>query len=238
MSLIQFTENYDDLSTDRGYQFKFHCDRCRNGVMSSFKASVMGTAAGLFRAAGDMFGGAFSNAGNSAYDIQRAVGGQGHDQALRAAVEEVKPEFRQCRRCSKWVCQNCWNAKRGMCFTCAPDVQAELAAAQVEETIEQIKTGVKNVNFTKDMDLAGEAVANCPQCGARVQGKFCTECGAQMAPKVKCPQCGASADSNVKFCPECGSPMKAPAKPKCPACQKEYERAPKFCEDCGTKMPA
>ena len=27
MPLIQFTENYEDLSTDRGYQFKFLCDR-------------------------------------------------------------------------------------------------------------------------------------------------------------------------------------------------------------------
>jgi predicted amidophosphoribosyltransferase len=238
MSLIQFTENYEDLSTDRGYQFRFHCDRCHNGVMSSFQASIAGTAAGLFRAAGDVFGGVFSSAGNSAYDIQRAVGGKGHDQALRAAVDEVKPEFRQCRRCSKWVCQNCWNQKRGMCFNCAPDVQAELAAAQVEETIDQIKTGVKNVNFTKDLDLAGETVAICPQCGARVQGKFCAECGAQMAPKVKCPQCGAGADSDVKFCPECGGAMRAPAKPKCPGCGKEYEKAPKFCEDCGTRMPA
>jgi predicted amidophosphoribosyltransferase len=125
-----------------------------------------------------------------------------------------------------------------MCFNCAPDVQAELAAAQVEETIDQIKTGVKNVNFTKDIDLAGEAVATCAKCGARVQGKFCTECGAQMAPKVKCPQCGAGADSDVKFCPECGGAMRAPAKPKCPGCGKEYEKAPKFCEDCGTRMPA
>src|SRR5690349_5643763 len=145
MSLIQFTENYEDLSTDRGYQFKFLCDRCHNGVMSNFQASVMGTAAGLFRAAGDMFGGVFSNASSSAYDIQRAVGGKGHDDALRAAVTEVKPVFRQCRRCSKWVCESCWNVKRGMCFNCAPDVQAELAAAQVAETVNQIQEGVKNV---------------------------------------------------------------------------------------------
>lgn len=25
--------------------------------------------------------------------------------------------------------------------------------------------------------------------------------------KVKCPNCGALADENVKFCPECGGPM-------------------------------
>jgi hypothetical protein len=32
-SLIQFVANYDDLSTDKGFQFKFHCDKCRNGYM-------------------------------------------------------------------------------------------------------------------------------------------------------------------------------------------------------------
>jgi len=235
MSLIQFTENYDDLSTDRGYQFKFFCDRCRNGVMSTFQASVMGTAAGLFRAAGDLFGGVLSNAGSSAYEIQRAVGGKGHDEALQKAVEEVKPVFRHCRRCSKWVCESCWNAKRGMCYECAPDVQAELAAAQVAETVSQIQEGVKNVNFTKDLDLAGETVATCPKCGARLSGKFCVECGAQMAPKSRCPGCSASVDQGVKFCPNCGSPMK-PAKPKCSKCGKEYDAAPKFCAECGNRM--
>ena len=44
MGLIQFVQNYDDLSTDRGYQFKFYCDRCGNGHMSRFEASVVGTA--------------------------------------------------------------------------------------------------------------------------------------------------------------------------------------------------
>lgn len=34
--MIQFVANYDDLSTDKGFQFKFHCDRCRNGYLSRF----------------------------------------------------------------------------------------------------------------------------------------------------------------------------------------------------------
>ena len=39
MSAIQFVENYQDLSTDRGYQFRFHCDRCGNGYLSTFEGS-------------------------------------------------------------------------------------------------------------------------------------------------------------------------------------------------------
>src|SRR5687767_2578648 len=99
MGLIQFVRNYDDLSTDRGFQFKFHCDKCGNGYMSHFETSVIGTAGGLLRAAGDIFGGILGSAGNSAYEIQRAVGGTAHDSALKAAVEEVKPNFTQCVRC-------------------------------------------------------------------------------------------------------------------------------------------
>ena len=45
--MIKFTANYDDLSTDRGYQFKFHCDKCGNGYMSRFQPSLTGTAGGV-----------------------------------------------------------------------------------------------------------------------------------------------------------------------------------------------
>src|SRR5947209_4141395 len=139
MSFIQFTENYEDLSTDNGYQFKFFCDRCRNGYMSSFQPSVLGAAGGLLRAAGSIFGGAFGSAAAGSYEVQKAVGGKGHDEALKKAVEEVKAMFKQCKRCGKWVCpENCWNAQRGLCNECAPDVQMELAAAQNAATVEQI----------------------------------------------------------------------------------------------------
>src|SRR5215471_9951256 len=103
MALIQFVHNYDDLSTDRGYQFKFHCDKCGNGYMSSFQPSVVGTAGSLLRVAGDIFGGWMSSAGNSTYELQRAVGGKAHDSALSTAVQEGKKYFRQCTRCGKWV---------------------------------------------------------------------------------------------------------------------------------------
>ena len=43
MGLIQFVQNFQDLSTDRGYQFKFNCDKCGNGYMTEFRASVLGT---------------------------------------------------------------------------------------------------------------------------------------------------------------------------------------------------
>jgi rRNA maturation endonuclease Nob1 len=134
------------------------------------------------------------------------------------------------------VCpENCWNAQRGLCNDCAPDVQIELASAQVAATVEQINVKVRELNMTKELDLAGTAVGTCPKCGSKASGKFCPNCGTTLAPKVACGSCGAQVDPGVKFCPECGKPIKA-AKPKCPGCGKEFDTAPKFCDDCGTKM--
>ena len=74
MGMIQFVNNYDDLSTDKGYQFKFHCDKCGNGYMSRYQPSLTGAGGSLLSAAGDIFGGWLRSAGNSAHEIQRAVG--------------------------------------------------------------------------------------------------------------------------------------------------------------------
>ncbi len=49
MAHNEFTDNYDDLSTESGYQFKFICENCGNGYMSSWKASKSGMATGLLR---------------------------------------------------------------------------------------------------------------------------------------------------------------------------------------------
>ncbi len=46
MALIRFTANYQDLSTDRGFQFKFMCDKCNNGYMTRFQTSITGGEAG------------------------------------------------------------------------------------------------------------------------------------------------------------------------------------------------
>jgi hypothetical protein len=56
MGMIQFVANYQDLSNDKGYQFKFFCDKCRNGYMSRFEASKVGLATGSVAGAGQRSG--------------------------------------------------------------------------------------------------------------------------------------------------------------------------------------
>jgi len=207
--MIQFVANYDDLSTDRGYQFRFHCDKCGNGHMSEYEASVMGTAAGLLQAAGNLFGGMLGSAGSSAYEVQRAVGGKGHDDALRKAVQAGKQYFKQCSRCGRWVCPDvCWNAKAGQCEDCAPDEQEELAAQKAQAAREQIYAKTREQDYTSDLDFGKHAVAACTSCGAKMAAgvKFCAECGTPAAaakPKF-CSGCGAKLEAGAKFCPECG----------------------------------
>ena len=55
--LIAFTRNDEDISNESGYQFEFKCDRGNNGVRSTFKRSVSGTASSASAAASNIFGG-------------------------------------------------------------------------------------------------------------------------------------------------------------------------------------
>ncbi len=171
MALIQFTRNHTDHSTDKGYQFEFFCDRCGNGFMSEFKASAMGVAGSALRTVGNLFGGILGTVGGSTYEIERAIQGPGHDSAYRTAIDEAKPNFRQCTRCSKWVCTGvCWNQNRMLCYECAPDVEAELASAQVNTQIDQMRAKLQEMDLTKGMSLTAEATALCPSCGRTNSG--------------------------------------------------------------------
>jgi len=236
MSLIQFTENYQDLSTDTGFQFDFKCDRCGNGYKSSYKASATGMAGGLLRAVGSIFGGVLGNAGSAAFQVQKAIGGPAHDAALREAVQEAKQVFKQCKRCGKWVCPEvCWNPKHAQCKGCSPDLEQEMSSAQAAAAVEQMQQKVKTAEYTKDLNVTRVAKMECPKCGAETHGaKFCPQCGVPVAPQVECSKCGTQSDEGVKFCPECGTALDAAT--QCTKCGTEHEAGAKFCPSCGQKL--
>jgi hypothetical protein len=211
MPTIPFTDNYQDLSSARGFQFKFMCQKCGNGYMSTFKTNKMGAVAGAANAAASLLGGIFGRAARTADALGSMVAGPQHDAALNEAVTEIRPLFKQCTRCGTWVCEPvCWNQKAGLCETCAPDLNEEIASAQAQAAKEQVIEKVKQVDFVGQRDLAQAAAAVCPKCGAKAQGgKFCPDCGASLAAKRKCAGCGAEAEGSPKFCPECGKPYAA-----------------------------
>lgn len=233
MSLIRFVRNYDDLSTDRGFQFKFYCDKCGNGYLSGFQNSTLGTAGSLLRAAGDLFGGWASSAGNSAYEIQRQVGGKAHDEALQKAVEEAKHHFHQCSRCGNWVCPEvCWNAAAGQCEDCAPDYNEELASsharAKADAAREQLNERARATDYASNIDMSASAVLKSPATRAQA--------AAEASANARCISCGTEV-GKAKFCPECGTPAKPP-RPTCSSCGNQPETTTKFCPECGTKMLA
>jgi hypothetical protein len=207
MARIEFTDNYQDLSTDGGYQFKFVCEKCGNGYMSSYIASKSGMATGLLRGAGGVVGGFLGRASYGAEQLRDIVAGPAHDKALQDAVVEIRPLFTQCKRCGQWVCRDvCWNAERGLCTDCAPMAQREIGALQAQITVEQAGEKLRQQDLTAGLNLSAKAVVICPTCGVENEGgKFCQECGGVLTASTECPRCGTKFKAGAKFCPECGA---------------------------------
>ncbi|MBI4789866.1 MAG: zinc ribbon domain-containing protein [Chloroflexi bacterium] len=207
MALIKFTRNYNDLSTDSGFQFEFFCDRCGNGYQSTFQGSATGMVSGALDSAANIFGGLFGAAAQIGEKAHSAAWEQQHDGAFAQAIGEVKPNFVQCRRCGKWVCKEvCWNTDRGMCKECAPDLEQEYSAAQTEAAIEQAREAAREVTYVTADKFKKTIVGTCPDCGADVKGaKFCPECGKPISKSKFCKECGKPMEGAVKFCPECGA---------------------------------
>jgi hypothetical protein len=207
MTMIEFTSNHTDHSNDTGFQFEFHCDKCGNGHMSAFLASKVGVATGFLRAASALFGSsALSRAAQAGDYAKDSLRGKARDDAFAAAVAEGKKHFKKCSRCGKWVCpETCWNAERGLCEECAPDLQEEVAAAQAAAAKDQVWEKARLVDQTDGLDLAQKKAAFCPHCGAKAgPGKFCGECGKALHAKTECPACHAKLSPGAKFCGECG----------------------------------
>jgi predicted amidophosphoribosyltransferase len=144
--------------------------------------------------------------------LKDSLRGKARDDAFGRAVGEAKSYFKQCSRCGKWVCpEHCWNAKRGLCETCAPDLEEETAAAQAEAAREQVWEKARATDLVGHVNLKAEhTAAACPGCGAKAgHAKFCPDCGQSLRPaKTACGECGTEVAPGVKFCPECGNKMR------------------------------
>lgn len=212
MSKIEFTRNYSDLSTNQGFQFEFYCDRCGSGFRTRFQASTLGTVSSALDAASSLIGGFLGRAADLGERARSATWEKAHDQAFTKAMEELKPDFIQCPRCSSWVCRkSCWNENKGLCKNCAPDLGVEMAAAQANRTVGEIWAHSKMAEADREMlqeKSWREGVrATCPSCNAPLAAKvkFCPECGARIEGEAHCTECGAKLEPGMKFCAECGA---------------------------------
>ena len=208
---IQFTRNYEDKSTNQGFQFEFFCDRCGNGYRTGFHPFAAGMVSGALDTASNLLGGFLNRAADLGNSVSSANYERAHDQAFIDAANELRPNFVQCPRCSTWVCkERCWNEKRGLCKECSPDLGVEMSAAQSSRSVEEVWAHAKMAEEDKKLaegNWQETIVASCPNCGASQAGnsKFCPECGTKLQAASHCTECGAKLQPGAKFCGECGN---------------------------------
>ena len=247
--LHSFTRNYNDLSTEAGFQFEFYCDNCGNGFKSGFhesstygvkkKSDMFSRGAG---ALGGLLGGVASDLGwaaergldalGSKFDSQSPEWRKEQERAFDEAQAEVRPYFVKCPACSRWVCRDCWNEDEGLCISCAPRESAYVAQARNQAMRNNIDAAVETATVWHG--TLETRTTTCPNCGKPAgTGKFCNFCGSPLGMN-KCPNCGASVALGLPFCGECGSPISSKA--ICPNCKAENEQGSAFCNQCGTKL--
>jgi hypothetical protein len=217
MTIQPFTRNYEDHSSETGFQFTFFCDICNNGFKTSFTESKTHKKQGLFRGVGRALSFASSMTGS---DIgYRLAGGadslsdrfsgmtadwhKEHEQAFGLAMNEAKQRFKRCPKCQRWVCDLCWNEQEGLCVEDAPRASVEIAAARSEKMVQDIKEAAAGTQvFTGKIERQQTI---CPRCGKPAgEGKFCVNCGAPLQ-LLRCPKCGAKNPIGQRFCGECGT---------------------------------
>ncbi len=220
--LKSFTRNYEDNSTEAGFQFTFYCDICNDGYRSTFIASeshkkdsaIKGLSQCVW-AVSNLFGGALNNIGNAVdrgasvlserFNGMSAEWQQEHEAAFNRAMDEARGHFHRCESCHKWVCDSDFNEDEGLCVECAPRLNVAVTRAKAK-AIERNLNDAAEEQVLWSGKLQTETV-RCPSCGKPCgTGKFCSNCGASLAPK-NCPSCGAALADGAKFCAECGKKL-------------------------------
>jgi hypothetical protein len=217
--LTAFNDNYDDLSTDAGFQFTFKCDACGEGYKTSFTESKTYKKSRFFHNLGNIAGSAASMIGQSGLGNAVNRGSsvmsekfQGmspewhkeHEMAFASAQNEAKVHFHRCPKCKQLVCDNDWNEESSLCVGCAPRESVEVAAARASKMAQDIQAKAATTQVFKGEINARQAL--CPKCGKPAgEGKFCSNCGESLGMR-KCSRCGAG-NSSGTFCSECGNKL-------------------------------
>ncbi|MEA4942237.1 hypothetical protein SDC9_64319 [bioreactor metagenome] len=249
--LQSFTRNYEDNSTEAGFQFTFYCDICQDGFKSSFVESETykksRSLRGMTRGAGvigSLLGGRLGDLGwslerggdllSERFDGMSPEWQKEHENAFEHAKNEAQRHFHRCHGCHKWVCDSCYNEDEMLCADCAPRQEVAVAKARAAAMQRNIDEKAESAEVWSGK-LESKTVV-CPACGKPAgTGKFCNNCGASLE-LAACPACGAKNALGVRFCSQCGASMSKPNSAKCPGCGSENPVGTKFCGSCGSKL--
>lgn len=221
MALQSFTRNYEDNSTEAGFQFTFYCDICQDGYKSEFVESATYKKKGFLRGLteGVSIGARFLGLHDVGYGVQR--GGdilserfdgmspewhKEHERAFERAKNEAMDHFHRCHKCHLWVCDADFNEEEGLCVECSPRMNVEIAVAKGKKMVRDIEERAENT-VVFDGDIEKKTIV-CPQCGKPCgEGKFCSNCGAPIG-LSQCPRCGTTTQPGARFCNECGNKLR------------------------------
>lgn len=217
--MTAFTRNYEDNSTEAGFQFTFYCDICNDGYKTSFiesetqkkNSKLRGLGQGVW-AVSNLLGGKLSNVGwavergtdvlSERFNGMSAQWQKEHEQAFIRAQNEAQQHFHRCHGCRRWVCDADFNEEEGMCVECAPRQNIAVAKAKAQAMQNNLDDAA-NTQTVWSGKLESKTTV-CPECGKPAgSGKFCNNCGANLQQR-KCNNCGALLADGVRFCGECG----------------------------------
>lgn len=191
---VQFVKNFDDLSTENGFQWEFKCDSCGRGFRTRFDQFNFGTISTIAETVGEFLGGVVDKVASLGENVRDTAWEREHDKAFVAVVKQLKKnDFMLCPGCGEWVCRaNCWDKDDKKCKSCSV----------TEDGVEDIDESPDEQDGAKD----GDDVIICSNCAAEFEptDKFCSECGAELEVAEFCTNCGSELDPGDKFCPECG----------------------------------
>ena len=218
--MTAFTRNYEDNSTEAGFQFTFYCDVCNDGYKTSFiesesqkkNSKLRGIGQGIW-AVSNLLGGWLSDVGwavergtdvlSERFNGMSAEWQKEHEQAFIRAQNEAQQHFHRCHGCHSWVCDADYNEDEEMCVECAPRENVSVAKAKAQAMQRNLDdAAAKQTVWSGKLERKTNV---CPVCGKPTgSGKFCNNCGANLQQK-KCPNCGTVVANGVHFCGECGT---------------------------------
>ncbi|WKY43896.1 zinc ribbon domain-containing protein [Eubacteriaceae bacterium ES2] len=218
--LKSFTRNYEDNSTEAGFQFTFYCDICEDGYRSSFVESestkknsfLKGFGEGV-SALGNMFGGKLGDIGrgmergtsvlSERFNGMSAEWQKEHERAFEMAQNEARQHFHRCHGCHQWVCDADFNEIEGLCVECSPLESVSVSKAKAQAMQRNLDEAAESQTVWEGK-LETQTIV-CPQCGKPAgSGKFCNNCGAKLGGSF-CTNCGATLPDGARFCSECGT---------------------------------
>ena len=215
MVLRDFVKNYEDMSDQNGYTFKFMCDICRDGFLTKYREAPFAKAKGLLGAASSLssgLGGRFGGLGGSAYGGSSAAGymadsrwREAHEKALDEAIAEARGHFTKCPGCTKYVDATCWNEQALMCVECSPRQAVTVQKARAAAFGQKASEAMYAQDYSAEIKGAEKVRVTCPNCGKPTSsGKFCEVCGASLQQST-CSNCGAPLSPAARFCNNCGT---------------------------------